>query len=74
MADAGLLARVLISQDAGWYRPGEPGGGSYRGYTLLFTDFLPRLREAGFRESDVEQLLVRNPASTLAGKTLLPRA
>lgn len=68
MADAGLLERVLISQDAGWYRPGEPGGGSYRGYTLLFTDFLPRLREAGFRESDVEQLLVRNPASALAGR------
>jgi phosphotriesterase-related protein len=68
MADAGLLARVLISHDAGWYRPGEPGGGSYRGYTLLFTDFLPRLREAGFRDSDVDQLLVRNPASALAGR------
>ena len=68
MADAGLLERVLISQDAGWYRPGEPGGGSYRSYTLLFTDFLPRLREAGFRESDVDQLLVKNPASALAGR------
>jgi phosphotriesterase-related protein len=66
MADAGLLERVLISQDAGWYRPGEPGGGSYRGYTSLFTGFLPRLRKAGFRDSDVEQLLVRNPASALA--------
>jgi phosphotriesterase-related protein len=68
MADAGLLERVLISQDAGWYRPGEPGGGSYRGYTFLFTDFLPRLRAAGFRESNIEQLLVKNPASVLAGR------
>jgi phosphotriesterase-related protein len=67
MADAGLLERVLLSQDAGWYRPGEPGGGSYRGYTFLFTDFLPRLRGAGFRDSDIEQLLVKNPASALAG-------
>jgi phosphotriesterase-related protein len=66
MADAGLLSRVLLSQDAGWYRPGEPGGGSYRGYTSLFTDFLPRLRQAGFGDSDIEQLLVRNPAGALA--------
>lgn len=43
MAAAGLLGRTLISQDAGWYRVGEPGGGSYRGYTYLYTDFLPLL-------------------------------
>ncbi len=67
MADAGLLSRVLLSQDAGWYRPGETGGGSYRGYTFFFTDFLPRLRKAGFGDSEIEQLLVRNPASALAG-------
>jgi len=34
----------------------------------MFTDFLPRLREAGFRGSDVEQLLVRNPAGALASR------
>lgn len=43
MAGAGLLGRVLISQDAGWYRVGEPGGGAYRGYTYIYTDFVPRL-------------------------------
>jgi phosphotriesterase-related protein len=48
MADAGLLHRTLVSQDAGWYRPGPDGGSKYRGYTLLFDEFLPRLRKSGF--------------------------
>jgi len=43
MLKAGLLQRTLISQDSGWYRVGEPGGGHYRGYTFLYTDFLPTL-------------------------------
>jgi len=56
MAEAGLLHRVLVSQDAGWYHVGEPGGGNYRGYTYLYAEFLPRL------EPDwIEPLLVRNP-------------
>lgn len=57
-----LLHRVLVSQDAGWYRPGEPGGGDYRGYTDLPTLLLPRLREAGFSDAEIRQLLVVNPA------------
>lgn len=57
-----LLHRVLVSQDAGWYRPGEPGGGDYRGYTDLPTLLLPRLKEAGFSEAEIRQLLVTNPA------------
>jgi phosphotriesterase-related protein len=43
MASKDLLNRTLISQDSGWYRVGEPGGGEYRGYTYIYTDFLPRL-------------------------------
>jgi phosphotriesterase-related protein len=43
MAAKGLLQRVLISQDSGWYRVGEPGGGRYNGYTFIYTEFLPRL-------------------------------
>lgn len=39
----GLLRQTLISQDSGWYRVGEPGGGNYRGYTYIYTDFLPSL-------------------------------
>lgn len=66
MKEAGLLARTLISQDAGWYHVGEPRGGAYRGYTLLFREFLPRLKEAGMA-ADIEQLLVRNPPQALGG-------
>lgn len=39
----GLIEQTLISQDSGWYRVGEPGGGNYRGYTYIYTDFLPSL-------------------------------
>jgi phosphotriesterase-related protein len=44
LAGKGLLNRTLISQDAGWYHVGEPRGGDYRGYTYIYTDFLPRLQ------------------------------
>ena len=56
MASRGLLGRTLISQDSGWYRVGEPGGGDYRGYAYLYTGFLPRL------EPDwAAELVVSNP-------------
>jgi phosphotriesterase-related protein len=56
MAGKNLLARTLISQDSGWYRVGEPGGGIYRGYAYIYTDFLPKLDPA-----DVRVLMVENP-------------
>src|SRR5262245_32012987 len=65
MADAGFLDRTLISMDAGWYHIGEPGGGNYRGYESLFTEFLPALRK-DFSEAQVEQLIVGNPQEALA--------
>lgn len=56
MAAHKFLGRTLISQDAGWYHVGEPGGGNYRGYTYIYTDFVPRL------EADwVDVLLRENP-------------
>lgn len=58
-----LLHRVLISQDAGWYRPGEPKGGDYRGYTDLPAKLLPRLKQASFSEAEIHQLLETNPAN-----------
>jgi phosphotriesterase-related protein len=69
LRDRGLLDHVLISQDAGWYRVGEVGGGRLRPYDSLFTAFLPALRSAGFQEDAVQRLLVTNPrlALTLAG-------
>lgn len=58
----GYLSHVLLSHDAGWYRPGEPDGGTFVGYTPLFDRLLPALRKRGFTENDFEQLLVTNPA------------
>ncbi len=56
LAAKGLLGRILISQDAGWYHVGEPGGGEYRGYTYLYSDFLPLLDPA-----QVPVLMWENP-------------
>ncbi|MBL8242096.1 MAG: hypothetical protein JNM66_32015 [Bryobacterales bacterium] len=56
LAEKGLAHRTLISHDAGWYHVGEPGGGRFRGFTYLFTDFVPQLEAALTR-----QLLVDNP-------------
>lgn len=65
MAGAGFLDHTLISMDAGWYHIGEPGGGSYRGYESLFTEFLPALRK-DFSEAQVNQLVIANPRQALA--------
>ena len=56
LAAKGLLNRTLVSQDAGWYHVGEPGGGEFRGYTYLYTDFLPRLNPP-----EVATLMWENP-------------
>jgi phosphotriesterase-related protein len=54
---------VLLSQDVchnGQLRHYEGGG-----YTYLQETFLPRLREAGVSEAEVEQLTVTNPRKLL---------
>ena len=56
LAAKALLNRTLISQDAGWYHVGEPGGGEFRGYTYLYSDFLPRLKT-----EEVAMLMWENP-------------
>lgn len=62
MKDNNLLNKVLLSHDAGWYTPGEENGGSYRGYTTLYDKLVPALKEDGFSDDDINQLLVKNPA------------
>lgn len=61
-----LLDRVLVSHDAGWYKPGEPSGGEFKGYTNIFNELLPRLRQKGFSESDFDRLLITNPAEAMS--------
>lgn len=62
LRDAGLLERVLVSQDGGWYDPAQPSAGASRSYEVMFTDFLPALRARGFSAAEIDTLLVRNPA------------
>jgi predicted metal-dependent phosphotriesterase family hydrolase len=67
MRAEGLLNRVLVSHDAGWYRVGEPEGGEFRPYDTIFTTFIPALKTAGLTDGDVERLLVENPRAALTG-------
>ncbi|TXH24351.1 MAG: phosphotriesterase [Cyclobacteriaceae bacterium] len=62
----GLLNRVLISHDAGWYKPDEPAGGEFMGFTNIFTEIIPRLKQNGFTKADLNQLLITNPAEALS--------
>jgi phosphotriesterase-related protein len=65
MKEQGLLGRVLVSHDAGWYRVGEPDGGQFRNYDTLFLAFLLGLEAGGVSKSEIAQLLVANPRRAL---------
>jgi phosphotriesterase-related protein len=65
MASRGLLGRTLISQDAGYYRPGEPEGGPFRPYSEIYTSFLPTLEPAW-----VKVLMAENPVAAFGGGKL----
>jgi phosphotriesterase-related protein len=62
----GLLGRVLISHDAGWYAVGEPRGGKFRTFETVFTQLLPALKNAEFTADEIEQLTVVNPAKAFS--------
>jgi phosphotriesterase-related protein len=61
LAGTGHLNRLLISHDAGWYRPGEPGGGAFRGYDTVLGAFRQVLLERGLGPAEFDQLTVANP-------------
>jgi phosphotriesterase-related protein len=63
MKKRGLLSKVLVSHDAGWYSVGEPDGGAFRPYDTLFTHFIPALRNKGFSEAEIWILTTQNPAN-----------
>src|SRR4030095_5335804 len=65
MKQAGYLSRVLLSQDSGWYHVGEPGGGTFRPYDFLLTEFLPMLGRSGVSTREIETLMIRNPRAVL---------
>jgi phosphotriesterase-related protein len=57
----GLLSRILISHDSGWYDPAKRGGGTFSGYTDIFDALIPALKTKGFTADDIDQILVKNP-------------
>jgi phosphotriesterase-related protein len=63
---AGCLHRTLVSHDAGWYEPGKPGGGNFRGFTTFFDKLLPALLAGGFTTGELEMLSTINPRNALA--------
>jgi phosphotriesterase-related protein len=65
MLENGCEDRLLISQDSGWYRPGEPGGGNIRGFEYLKSDFVPIMLGKGVPQATVDHLLIHNPRRAL---------
>jgi phosphotriesterase-related protein len=61
MKEEGVLNRVLVSHDAGWYDPGQPEQ-PFKPYTPIFEELIPNLKEMGFTANDIDQLLIKNPA------------
>ncbi|MEQ9443006.1 MAG: phosphotriesterase [Cyclobacteriaceae bacterium] len=57
LKEANLLTQVLISHDGNSF----PRGGAIRPYEAIFTHFLPLLKAQGFTQTEIEQLLVKNP-------------
>jgi phosphotriesterase-related protein len=66
MKQLGLLGRVLISHDAGWYHVGEAHGGKFRHYDAIADKLLPALKANGFTLNDVRQLMESNPRRAFA--------
>ncbi|MDQ3392803.1 MAG: phosphotriesterase [Bacteroidota bacterium] len=64
MKENGLLGKVLLSHDAGWYQVGEAEGGDFRPYTSLYDLYIPALQKEGFSETELHQLLVKNPSQS----------
>lgn len=70
LKEAGCLHRILISHDAGWYKPGEKDGGEFRGFTGIFSDLIPALSQRGFSKKDLDLLLVENPQQAFSLRPL----
>ena len=64
----GLLNKILLSHDSGWYDPAKPGGGTINGYTDIFEYLVPALKNRGFTQSDIDQILIKNPATAFTIK------
>jgi phosphotriesterase-related protein len=70
---AGLGAKVLLSQDRGWYDPSKARGGEQKPYTYLVESFLPKLTAAGIRQDEIDRLTRSNPFAAFSRVSINPR-
>jgi phosphotriesterase-related protein len=65
MIGEGFAQNLLLSHDAGWYSPGDPGGVSLtynvRGYSDLVETFIPMLKARGVEAETVDLITHQNP-------------
>ncbi len=66
LAEAGHLSQLLLSQDVFLKSMLSTHGG--KGYTHLFSEFLPRLLGHGFGQDDINQMMISNPAIALTNQ------
>jgi phosphotriesterase-related protein len=59
--DGGYADRVLPSHDRSGYNPTQMNGGTFKPYTYLLTQFVPKLQARGIHEAGIQQLLHANP-------------
>lgn len=64
--EAGFGGQLMLSQDRGWYDPGQPGGGTPQPYTYLVDVFLPKLAAAGVDDATIRKLTRANPFRAFA--------
>ncbi len=63
LVQRGYADNLLLSQDTSRKRWLRSGGHS--GYCYIFEDFLPRLRDLGISDLDIQKMTVTNPAKAL---------
>ena len=63
--DNGILNKILISHDAGWYDP-QKENQKIKPYTILFKQLYPELKSRGFTDKEFSQLVSVNPSKAFS--------
>ena len=61
----GILDRILISHDSGWYDP-QKENQTIRPYTNIFKKLYPKLKSHGFTEDEFKLLITVNPSKAFS--------
>ncbi|GAO31759.1 hypothetical protein [Geofilum rubicundum] len=61
----GILDRILISHDSGWYDP-QKENQTIKPFTNIFKKLFPELRSHGFTEDDINILMSVNPSKAFS--------